>query len=130
MKEDVREHWKEHRPRMYRALKKSGGLEKSLDLAVDLTSEAFAEAVQAGADPNQAWEALREEWAYLPAENQVRELEPSRVPLGLRLAPELPEKAALPTQFTPTPASSARTSGSRTISGLELGLPRRSTGTT
>ncbi len=77
-------HWREFRPKMYQALQKSGELEKSLDLAVKNTVDAYRnvkqQLLEKGYEPNQAhqaaWELVREEWLLLPDEEQENGLKP------------------------------------------------------
>jgi hypothetical protein len=69
---------------MYQALQKSGDLEKSLDLAVKNTVDAYRnvkkQLLEKGYEPNQAhqaaWELVREEWLLLPDEEQENDLKP------------------------------------------------------
>jgi hypothetical protein len=69
---------------MYQALQKSGELEKSLDLAVKNTVDAYRnvkqQLLEKGYEPNQAhqaaWELVREEWLLLPDEEQENDLKP------------------------------------------------------
>jgi hypothetical protein len=89
LKEQIREHWKTFRPRMYRGLVKAGKLEQSLDQAVDQTKDAVADSLLAGANPDQAWEGARELWAFLPSETEVPNLPAESQPAGLR-GPENP----------------------------------------
>jgi hypothetical protein len=80
-------HWREFRPKMYQALQKSGELEKSLDLAVKNTVDAYQKVKQQllekGYEPNQAhqaaWELVREEWLLLPDEEQENDLKPGNL---------------------------------------------------
>jgi hypothetical protein len=50
-----------------RGLEKSGHLDERLDQSADQTSEALAELLHQGVPSHAAWEAVREEWALLPA---------------------------------------------------------------
>ena len=70
----IERHWREHRPRMVRRLKNSGSLMKALYAAEQLTLVAEVEAIQAGMSPDQARERFREEWAFLPTEEDVPHL--------------------------------------------------------
>ncbi len=67
----IEEHWQEHRPKMYRALARSGQLRKAVFSAQELTSDSLSDLVQKGLDYYQAWELVREEWAFLPSEEDV-----------------------------------------------------------
>ena len=67
----AKEHWREHRPKMYRALRKAGLLERALYAAQENTKNALAELIEKGVPYNQAWEQVREEWLLLPSEENV-----------------------------------------------------------
>jgi hypothetical protein len=79
LKQLAREHWKEHRPTMYRDMEESGRLESALKSAVEVTLDAMkrtkAQLVENGYTPSQAdltaWELLREEWILLPSEEDM-----------------------------------------------------------
>jgi len=64
----IKWHWQEHRPRMYRELEQSGQLHQALQDAQGLTSDALHRLLQQGVPYGQAWESVREEWAFLPSE--------------------------------------------------------------
>jgi hypothetical protein len=64
----TRQHWSKHRPRLYAGLKETGRLEEMIRAAVSQTVEAMDLMVSRGADPLQAWQALREEWILVPQE--------------------------------------------------------------
>jgi hypothetical protein len=64
----VRKHWQRYRPKMYRELEQRGSLEESVRQAVQQTKDALVDALQAGMNPDQAWESVREMWAFLPPE--------------------------------------------------------------
>ena len=70
----IKWHWQEHRPRMYRELEQSGQLHQALQDAQGLTSDALHRLLQQGVPYGQAWESVREEWAFLPSEQD----EPTR----------------------------------------------------
>lgn len=61
-------HWKEHRPKMYRELKKNGRLLKAAYAAQELTADSLGTLLEAGVPYFQAWEMVRENWIYLPTE--------------------------------------------------------------
>ena len=86
----IKEHWRKHRPKMYQDLLRSGKLNESVRAAADLTSDALAEAVKAGQPYDAALEAVREQWAFLPDEEDVPVLgfDPESLP---ELAKKLPE---------------------------------------
>jgi hypothetical protein len=71
---------------MSAALEAKGQLNESAQAAADLTSDALATAIEKGVPYDQAWETLREEWAFLPSEDDVPELgfDPAALPLKLR----------------------------------------------
>ena len=70
LKDLARSHWKEHRPRLYRNLEKSGKLEKSVEDAAHSTLEAFnlkkGYLERAGLGLNLAseiaWNLVKNEW--------------------------------------------------------------------
>ena len=76
----ARSHWKEHRPKLYRTLKKSGELEKKIENAARLTLDAFnlekGRLEKTGMSPSQAseiaWELVREEWILLRSEEHEK----------------------------------------------------------
>lgn len=70
----IEKHWRAHRPRMVQALEASGQLATALETAQDLTLTAEAEAIQQGMAPDQARERFRQEWAFLPSEEDVPDL--------------------------------------------------------
>ncbi len=82
----VKAHWLAHRPNMSAALERAGLLNESVQTAADLTSDAMAQAIEQGQSYDQAWETLREEWAFLPSEEDVPELgfDPAALPLRLK----------------------------------------------
>ena len=69
----ARSHWKQHRPKLYRSLKRSGTLEERAENAARFTLDAFSlekgRLEKTGLTPNQAsdiaWELVREEWILL-----------------------------------------------------------------
>ncbi len=94
LKRMANEHWKEHRPKMYRELKKSGQLEEALSEAARFTVEAedriFEQLKKQHSYPktennleiaahynwlrNTAWELVREQYILLPSERDRRSL--------------------------------------------------------
>ena len=76
----ARSRWKEHRPRFYRNLKKSGELEQRVENAARLTLNAFnlekKRLEKAGMSASQAseisWEQVREEWILLRSEEHEK----------------------------------------------------------
>lgn len=70
LRQRVADHWKEFRPTMWRDLERSGALTESLSQAVELTKSAYHDAVDSGLSQDQAWELVREEWAFLPEDRQ------------------------------------------------------------
>jgi hypothetical protein len=71
----IEEHWREHRPRTYRALMEAGQLRQAVYEAQERTGQALSRLIEAGVDYEKAWEAIREEWAFLPAEPEKSEPE-------------------------------------------------------
>ena len=66
--QQIKRHWQEHRPRMYRELEQSGKLHQALVQAQNQTSDALHSLLYQGVPYDQAWESVREEWAFLPTE--------------------------------------------------------------
>lgn len=70
----IERHWRQHRPTMYAELQEQGELEASIRQAADNTRGAVAQLMDEQGMPFLfAWEAVREEWAILPAEEDVDE---------------------------------------------------------
>ncbi len=70
----AKEHWKKLRPRMYTELKASGDLEPLARAAAERTRKAHANLIEQGWAPDQAWEAVRENWVFLPSEEDLPNL--------------------------------------------------------
>ncbi len=66
--QQIRAHWQKYRPQMYRELEQSGKLHQALLQAQELTSDALHTLVRQGVPYDQAWESVREQWAFLPGE--------------------------------------------------------------
>ena len=64
----IRAHWENYRPQMVRELDQAGALDESVQTAEALTIAAYDQAIRAGLAPDQARELVREEWAFLPDE--------------------------------------------------------------
>ncbi len=62
------EHWKKYRPKMYAQLQKSGRLNEEAESAAKKTSEALNDLLEQGYSHDQAWEAVKENWMFLPSE--------------------------------------------------------------
>lgn len=98
--QQIEEHWQEHRPKMYRALRQTGQLKKAVFSAQELTSDSLSDLLQKGLPYNQAWELVREEWAFLPSEEDLPTLgfdpanltpPPSQDPEEITASPPLTE---------------------------------------
>jgi hypothetical protein len=85
----IERHWREHRPKMVVRLERRGLLQQAVYAAQELTANAEAEAIYAGMNPDQARELTREEWAFLPTEEDVPSL-PNGDPAHW-IAPENPD---------------------------------------
>ena len=70
-------HWKEHRPKMYRALKKSGHLDKVALNAQERHLDLKMEALDQGLAPDQADEIARQVWMFPTEEDQPNLLLPT-----------------------------------------------------
>lgn len=64
----ARRHWKEHLPQRYQALKKAGTLDASLQEAALLTYSEVSRLEDAGMQPDEAWQMVRETYLLLPPE--------------------------------------------------------------
>ncbi|MBV9489626.1 MAG: hypothetical protein JO069_07875 [Verrucomicrobia bacterium] len=64
----ILKHWLEHRPRMCAELRKQGKLEETVAAADRMTAEALSDLLSKGVPYHEAWEMIREEWAFLPEE--------------------------------------------------------------
>jgi hypothetical protein len=78
LREDIRAHWAAHRPQMYARLQAAGKLEQAIDTAYTLTDEAVIELTlpdpatgQPGLSLLNAFDAVRQNWAFLPTEADV-----------------------------------------------------------
>jgi hypothetical protein len=66
----ITRHWETYRPKMSREMKAAGTFETSVRQAAIMTSDAIYDLVtKHGLAPDQARELMREEWAFLPAED-------------------------------------------------------------
>ena len=90
LKEKIRAHWAEFRPKMYADLQNSGKLESALEAAEAQTVEAVLGAMQPPKPLrlHEAFELFATEWAYLPSEEEQPEL--GRDP-GEWQMPDVPE---------------------------------------
>ena len=68
----ARQHWREHQPKRFKALKESGQLEQALAQAAEATAEAMQRLADEGFDRDQAWEMVRQEHLF-PAEEPTTE---------------------------------------------------------
>lgn len=74
----ILEHWETYRPRMAAEFKEQGRLVLECQLAADKTKEMLYNLEDQGMSRDQAWELVREEYAFLPEEEGVfPEPEPS-----------------------------------------------------
>jgi len=64
-------HWRTHRSRLYADLEAQGQLEESIRQAAEDTRGAMRQLVGSGLGFPEAWAAVREEWAILPAEGDA-----------------------------------------------------------
>jgi hypothetical protein len=72
----AKEHWKKHRPKLY---------------AVERTKDQYYRAIEDGMEPHEAWEAVRENYLFLPSEEDQPSLgeDPNPKPEST-LAAEIP----------------------------------------
>ncbi len=64
----IKAHWRKYRPRMVAELEQAGKLRESVYDAQERTGEALVNLLHQGLRYEQAWELVREEWAFLPSE--------------------------------------------------------------
>lgn len=67
------EHWKDFQPTRYKALKRTGKLEKALQKAAKRTSEEMDQLMRAGYKHHEAWEVVKERYLFPPEEESLRE---------------------------------------------------------
>ena len=70
-RDQIREHWKKHRPKMYAELEKPSHLVESPHAAQELTNDLMDSPLDQRMPHHEAWELAREEWAFLPGEEDV-----------------------------------------------------------
>ena len=87
-------HWEEHLPTLYREHLADGTLPQALRRAAELTATEMDSLLEAGFDPDQAWEMVRNEYLFLPPEPEppVRSRNLSR---AHRMTKDLQEQADL-----------------------------------
>jgi hypothetical protein len=68
LRETIKQHWQQYRPKMCAELTAKGRLEIAIDNAANRTIEAVMASIDKGIPLLDAWEQVREEWAILPAE--------------------------------------------------------------
>jgi len=70
----AKEHWANYRPKMFSAMQRSGRLNLHLNNAVEQTQNEYARAIGNGMEPDEAWEAVRENHLFLPSEEDMPSL--------------------------------------------------------
>ncbi len=60
----AREHWKEHLPQKFAALQKAGQLEAALQEAASLTYSEVSQLEEAGMQPDEAFQMVREQYLF------------------------------------------------------------------
>ena len=68
----ARAHWKEFRPDMYKEFEEAGILDKALQTAAKQTARDMASFQDAGLTWDQAWERTRNEYLFLPEEDEQK----------------------------------------------------------
>ena len=71
------EHWKEHLPKKYKALKQAGTLNSEALKAAEMTLDEQAELIAQGYPPEAAWEMVREQYLFQPEEEGASEEAPA-----------------------------------------------------
>jgi hypothetical protein len=69
----IKAHWQKYRPKMYAELEKSGHLQESVYAAQERTNDLMDSLLEKKMPHHQAWELAREEWAFLPSEEDDEE---------------------------------------------------------
>ena len=64
----ARAHWREFQPKRYTALRKAGMLETSLKYAAEQTYLEVSQLERSGFQPDEAFQMVREEYLFPPAE--------------------------------------------------------------
>jgi len=65
----ARSHWQENRPKLHQSLKKQGTLEPMLKQAAERTYQEVSQLEDAGYQPDEAFQMVREEYLFPPDEN-------------------------------------------------------------
>ena len=79
--QQAREHWKQFQPNRYAALEKAGKLQEALEQAAEMTFREVDALENAGTQPDEAFQMVRERYLFPPQEDQSVEDEP--MPLNL-----------------------------------------------
>jgi hypothetical protein len=64
----ARAHWKEFQPKRYASLQEAGMLDQALQYAVDQTHLEVSQLERGGLSPDEAFQMVREEYLFPPAE--------------------------------------------------------------
>ena len=132
--EEARRHWREYRPKMYKALKDSGKLEERLRSAGRRASAEIGQLVEDGMQAAAALELVLPQYIYLPPESQVpllgEEPEPPELPPQLEDEDQTEEVQSLFPEENRVDQTPPETTESPTETESETGGPRRNTGPT
>lgn len=71
--ETTLKHWAKYCPDLTLEYKKQGRLEEAAREAAQMTLDACQRMIKQGAEPWEAWEAMRAEWCLLPQEEKARQ---------------------------------------------------------
>jgi hypothetical protein len=77
----IERHWRDHRPKMVAALQQAGRLDAAIETAANRTAAAESAAFRNGTPAPEAMEMFRDQWAFLPSENDEPDLPAERNPL-------------------------------------------------
>jgi hypothetical protein len=66
----AKEHWKTFLPKMYVRLQAEGKLDEKAQQAAYLTANQMRELMEDGFSEKEAWQAFREEYMFLPSEDE------------------------------------------------------------
>ena len=71
----ARIHWQENRPKFYQSLKAQGTLEPMLKQAAEQTYQQVDELEQAGFQPDEAYQMVREKYLFPPGEPESEQMD-------------------------------------------------------
>jgi hypothetical protein len=76
--QDAKDHWKQHRPKMYSDLEVAGMLDSQAEKVAEQARKEFHGAVDNGMDPHEAWSSARQNHLFPPDEEDQPHLGENR----------------------------------------------------